>query len=154
MNHLGRNSAYAYREDPHVPDFDDSDPVVFMDANCALCSWGARIIDRFDRSGRFRICPVQTRLGRSILVHFELDPDDPDSWVFLEDGVAYTSMDAMIRVGARIGGPGWFMQVARPLPRVLQDRLYGWIASNRYRWFGSADLCATPSPTLRKRIMS
>jgi len=154
MNRLGQISAYAYRDDPAVPDFDDSGPIVFMDANCALCSSGARLIDRFDRTRRFRICPVQSPLGTAFLRHLGIDADDPDTWVFLDNGIAYTSLDAMIRAGARIGGPGWLLQVARPLPRSTQDRLYGWIASNRYRWFGSADLCSLPSPTLHARLMT
>ena len=35
---------YSFRDDPAVPEFDDSRIVVVMDADCALCSQAARRI--------------------------------------------------------------------------------------------------------------
>lgn len=148
-----RRLAHSYREDPQVPDFDDSTPIVFMDGDCALCTAGARLIARFDRAGAFRICPVQSPLGQAMMRHYGYDPDDPDSWLYLEDGRAYASLDAMIRAGRRIGGPGWLLQPFRLLPRRLQDWLYLRLARNRYAMFGRTDMCAVPDPKLRARLM-
>ena len=144
---------YSYRTDPSVPDFDDSGPVVFMDGECSLCTAGARTIARLDRRAEFRICPTQSDLGRAVLGHYGLDPGDPDSWLYLFGGRAYASLDAMIRVGRRLGGPGHLMAVFRLLPPRPQDRLYRWIARNRYRLSGQAQLCALPDPELRRRLI-
>lgn len=146
-------SAYSYREDPAVPKFDDSHPIVFMDGECALCTSSARLIVRFDRVGEFRICPMQAATGRAFLTHYGLDPDDPVSWLYLVDGKAYESIDAMIRAGARLGGVGWLLQPLRLLPRWLQDWLYRRIALNRIRLFGRTSMCALPDPALRARLM-
>jgi len=139
-------TAYSYLQDPDVPKFDDSHPIVFMDGNCVLCTAGARLIVRFDRACEFRICPVQTATGRTVLVHYGLDPDDPLSWLYLVDGKAYESIDAMIRAGARLGGFGWLLQPLRLLPRPLQDWLYRRIALNRIRLFGRTNPSYAPSP--------
>ncbi|MEM9140056.1 MAG: DCC1-like thiol-disulfide oxidoreductase family protein, partial [Pseudomonadota bacterium] len=77
---------WSWRADPEVPDFDDQTPVLFVDGNCALCSVWARLVCRYDRTGALKICPVQTPLGRSMLRHFGLDPDDPESWLFIDRG--------------------------------------------------------------------
>jgi len=77
---------YSYRGDPSVPDFDDGVPITFMDGQCTLCSTGARLISRLDRQNEFRICPIDTALGRSVLSHYGLDPDDPKSWLYLVEG--------------------------------------------------------------------
>lgn len=144
---------YSYRTDAAVPPFDDSGPVTVMDGECALCSVGARLIARFDRRAEFRICRVQTPLGASLLRHYGLSPDDPESWLYLVDGNAYTSLDAMVRAGARVGGPGVLLQPLRLLPTVVQDWLYRGLARNRYRIFGRTDMCGIPDPALRARLI-
>lgn len=148
-----RPAAYSYRDDPAVPDFDDAHPVALMDGACVLCMVGARILDRLDKSGKIRICPVQTPLGRAILNHYDLDPNDPDTWLVLQDGVAYSSLEAMIRVGAYAGGVGWMLQGLRVLPRPVQDWLYRRLARNRYWLFGRRETCELPTPRLRARAL-
>jgi predicted DCC family thiol-disulfide oxidoreductase YuxK len=156
---IGQIDRHSYRHDKSVPEFDDAGPIVFMDANCLLCSTGARLIARYDRRREFRICPVQSALGGALLRHYGLDPLNPESWLFLAEGRAYTSLDAMIRVGRRIGGAGNLLQLFRLLPRAAQDWLYRRIARNRYALFGKADMCSLPDPDpdpdpeLRARLM-
>ncbi|MEM5471591.1 DUF393 domain-containing protein [Hoeflea sp. AS60] len=144
---------YSYRADPTVPDFDDRGPVTVMDGECALCSIGARLIARFDKVGEFRICRSQTMLGASLLRHYGLSAEDPDSWLYIVDGQAYSSLEAFIRAGRRVGGVGLLLQPLRLLPRYAQDWLYRRIARNRYRLFGRADMCAIPDPALQARIL-
>jgi predicted DCC family thiol-disulfide oxidoreductase YuxK len=144
---------YSYRGDPTVPEFDDTGPVVVMDGECVLCSVGARLISRFDKAEEFRICRVQSALGRSLLSHYGIAADDPESWLYIAEGRAYTSMDAMIRVGAKMGGIGLALQPLRLLPGPAQDWVYRRIARNRYRLFGRTDMCSLPDPALRARLM-
>lgn len=153
MQSLLLHEPYSYRRDPDVPAFDDRGPVTVMDGECVLCSVGARLIARFDRRAEFRICRVQTRLGASLLRHYGLAPDDPESWLYLVDGRAYTSLDALIRAGARVGGPGLLLQPLRLLPTAVQDWLYRRLARNRYRLFGRTDICGIPDPALRARLI-
>lgn len=96
--------AYSYRGDSGVPSFDDRGPIVFMDGECALCTGAARVIARLDKRGEFRICPIQSDLGQAILQHYGLDYGNPDSWIYLADGNAFASLDAVIEAGTRLGG--------------------------------------------------
>ncbi len=144
---------FSYRDDPAVPDFDDQGPRTVMDAQCGLCSRGARWIARTDRRGEFRIIPMQTPLGAALFTHYGLDPDDPLSWLYLDAGGAYTSLDAIIRVGGRLGGVSRLLAVFNLLPRGVQDRLYGLVARNRYRLTRRTDLCALPDPHIQARLI-
>ena len=146
--------AYSYRPGNSVPHFDDFGPVVFMDGDCALCTGAARIIAKLDDSGEFRICPVQSKLGQAILRHYGLDPMSPDSWLYLVEGRAYTSLDAVIRAGQRFGGAGRWLGIFAILPRPVQDWLYRRIARNRYSIFGRAKMCAIPDAALARRLLS
>ena len=153
MDPLLSRERYSYRNDPAVPAFDDTGPVTVMDGHCVLCSAGARLIARFDKAGEFQICRIQTPLGEALLRHYGLSPDDPESWLFLLDGQAFTSLDGMIRAGRRAGGLGLILQPLRLLPRPFQDWLYLRLARNRYRLFGRTDMCEIPDPALRARLM-
>ncbi|MEC8197151.1 MAG: DCC1-like thiol-disulfide oxidoreductase family protein [Pseudomonadota bacterium] len=153
MADLTPRDVYSYRDDPKVPAFDDSGPITVMDGECALCSFGARMIARFDRKAQFRICPGQTALGTALLAHYGLKPDDPESWLLIMDGRAYGSLDAIMRVGQTVGGVGHVLRVLRILPRGVQDWIYRQIARNRYAMFGKGDMCALPDEQLRKRLL-
>lgn len=153
MHAQNQTRRYSYRDDPAVPGFSDEGPVVFMDGECMLCSAAARTIARLDRREEFRICPIQSPIGSAVMVHFGFDPKDPDSWLYLTDGTAYTSMDGIIMAGRRLGGVGRLLGIFTLLPPPLRQRLYLWIARNRYRLFGRGDLCAIPDEGLRRRLL-
>lgn len=144
---------YSFRTDPAVPQFDDSAPLAVMDGECAICSWGARMIHRLDRSGTVRISPVQSPLGAALLRHYGLDPADPASWLFIDQGVAHADFEAVLHVGRRFGGMARLVGILRILPRPWRDWLYRRLARNRYALFGRGDLCAVPDPGLLKRIL-
>lgn len=144
---------YSYRDDLAVPSFPDQTPVVFMDGECAFCSRAARTISALDTADEFKICPTQSQLGHAVLAHYGLDPEDPDTWLYLVDGRAYTSLDAVMRVGKRLGGSGRITLIFAVLPKAAQDWLYKRIARNRYSIMGRTDMCAIPDPELQRRML-
>ncbi len=144
---------YSYCHDPNVPDFDDKSPIAVMDAECALCSWGARMIHRLDKSGTVRICPVQSPLGTALLQHYGLRPGDPTSWLFLHDGYAHVDFEAVLHAGRYFGGWGRLVGVLRLFPKPMRDWLYRRVARNRYAVFGRKDMCALPDSAFQRRLM-
>ncbi|MFT6453053.1 MAG: putative DCC family thiol-disulfide oxidoreductase YuxK [Halocynthiibacter sp.] len=149
-----QSAAFSHRQDDDVPKFADSGAVCVMDARCSLCARGATWIARNDRKGVFRIIPLQSDLGGALMRHYGMDPADPTSWLFLNEGQAQTSLDALIGVGLRLGGIWKGLILLRILPKGLRDILYRAVARNRYRLFGTADLCALPDPEVQKRLLT
>ncbi|MGH1415196.1 MAG: thiol-disulfide oxidoreductase DCC family protein [Pelagimonas sp.] len=147
-------AAYSYRDDAQVPDFDDSFTLLVMDGDCAVCSGSARRIARWDRHDQMRIAPVQSSLGTGLLRHYGFDPKDPQSWLVVDGGVAYGSLDAILRIAPRLHVMLKPLVVLRLVPLPVQDWLYARLARNRYDWFGRSDMCALPDPELRRRIIS
>ncbi len=131
----------------------DLAPMAVMDADCALCSFGARMIHRLDKTGTIRICPVQTRLGQMLLTKHGIMPTNPESWLFIADGRVWTDFDAMAEVGLRCGGWGRLLGLLRLIPKPLRDWLYRRVARNRYAVFGRGDMCAIPDPAFRARLI-
>lgn len=144
---------HSYRNDPSVPRFDDTAPLAVMDAECAVCSWGARMIHRLDRTGSVRICPIQSPLGSALLRHYGLSPDDPSSWLFIDEGVAHVDFEAVVHAGRRFGGWARLTAVLMIFPKPFRDWLYQRLARNRYAIFGRADMCALLDPAFQKRLI-
>ena len=144
---------FSYQRDPRVPAFDDSAPIAVMDAECALCSWGAQMIHKLDRSGTVRICPVQSPLGTALLDHYALEPQDPTSWLFLHKGRPYVDFEAVVHACLWCGGWGQLVAVLKIFPRPLRNWLYRRVARNRYAVFGRGDYCALPDPAFQKRLL-
>lgn len=128
--------------------------LLVVDGACAVCSWGARLIARRDKGDVFRIATAQSKLGRQLLARHGLDPDDPSSWLLLENGEARFGADAALSVGRRLSGV-WplLARLASLTPRSWREAGYAWLARNRIRLFGRADLCAAPSDELRRRLV-
>ena len=144
---------YSFRGDLQVQPFDDAAPLAVMDADCAVCSWAARMIHRLDRTGTVRICPIQSELGASLLRHYGLEPGDPSSWLFIERGVAHMDFEAAIYAARLFGGWGRLAGVLLIVPRPMRRWLYQRLARNRYAVFGHSDMCAIPDPAFQKRLM-
>lgn len=138
-----------------IPDWlKELSPVTIMDGECALCSFGARMIHRLDRRGTVRILPIATPRGQAALTQYGLEPGAPETWLYIDGDAAWTGFDAMVVLGARCGGWGHALAPLRLLPRGLRARAYRAVARNRYRLFGRADLCDMPDPGLRARLLS
>lgn len=144
---------YSYRENTDIPGFDDSGPRTVMDAHCSLCSQGAKWIAKNDKKQEFKIIPLQSDLGRALISHHGMDPDDPMSWLYIVDGHAYSSLDAFIRVATRIGGIWNTVGILKLIPSNIQNWMYGIVARNRYRIGGKTDLCSMPDLKVQKRLI-
>ena len=150
---INHTKPYSYISDPAVATFDDSGPRTVMDAKCGICARGARWIARCDTPVEFGIIPMQSELGAALLTHYGMDPTDPTSWLYLEDGVPYTSLNAFVRVGRRLGGINHIFRPLSWLPTKVQNWMYLLVARNRYRLSKSVDMCGLPDPELQKRLI-
>lgn len=145
--------AYSFLTDTTVPKFDPPEHFTIMDAECGLCANGALWIARSDHKRKFRIIPMQSELGGALMRHYGMSPDDPLSWLYVNHGLAYSSLDAIIRVGRELGGVWNALSVFRVLPRRMQDYLYGVVARNRFRLLGRKSFCELGDPAVQIRIL-
>lgn len=77
----------------------------------------------------------------------------PASIVLIEEGRAYQRSEAVLRIARRMDAPWPLLYALRVVPRRVSDRLYDWIARNRYRWFGTSDVCRLPTPEQARRFL-
>jgi predicted DCC family thiol-disulfide oxidoreductase YuxK len=131
-----------------------ADRILVFDGVCVLCSRWVHFVLRRDRAGRYLFAAMQTPGGRRLLVEHGIDPDDPISFLLLEQGYGYMDTDAIVRVLRGFGG-GWRMLalLVSIVPRFIRDPAYRWIARHRYRLFGQRETCLVPTPDVADRFL-
>jgi predicted DCC family thiol-disulfide oxidoreductase YuxK len=121
---------------------------------CNLCSGFVQFVIARDRARRFRFASLQSDAARRCLETCGVAGSLPDSIVLIEEGGVFTRSAAALRIARRLGFP-WSLAVAfAVVPPSLRDFVYDLVARNRYRWFGTRDVCLVPTPELRERFLS
>jgi predicted DCC family thiol-disulfide oxidoreductase YuxK len=128
--------------------------ILVFDGVCVLCSRWIGFVLRHDRKVHYQFAAMQTSTGRTLLIEHGISPDDPLSFLLIENGRGYTDTDAIVRVLHSFGGP-WIVAAAmvRALPRIIRDPLYRWLARNRYRLFGRREQCLVPTAEIAHRFL-
>ncbi|MGB0798941.1 MAG: thiol-disulfide oxidoreductase DCC family protein [Planktomarina sp.] len=98
--------------------------------------------------------PGAKPLGQRIMTDAGLDPADPSTWLVYHRGEHHTELDAMIHLARHMGGIGYLATALAIVPTAWRSRLYTFVATNRIRWFGRADLCEMPPTALRERLIT
>lgn len=146
-----RQRPYSYRDDPAVPDFDDSKPLFVFDHVCVLCSGGAAFIMRHDKAAKVSFTSAQGRLGEALCRHYDLDWDE--SYLFIRNGQPFIKSTGYFEVARALGGIWQLGLIFRIVPRPVRDCVYDLVARNRYRWFGKTEACALLSEDQRARLV-
>lgn len=123
----------------------DSHIVVF-DGICNLCSSLVDFITARDPGKVFTFVPMQTPRGQQLLEAHGVSIDQVDTFLLIRGGggEALLRSDAAIAIAARLRRPWNLLTVLRFVPTPIRDRVYSFVASNRYRWFGKRSTCKLP----------
>lgn len=145
---------YSYRDDPAVPEFRDSGPVLVFDGDCVMCSHSAMFVLKHDRKAVCRFAAAQSGLGTALFRHFGLNIETYETLLVLHRGVAYGKSDAVLEILSILGAPWSFGTLFRFVPRRIRNMLYDYVARNRFRFFGRRDVCYAPLPEDADRFLS
>jgi predicted DCC family thiol-disulfide oxidoreductase YuxK len=126
--------------------------IVFFDGLCGLCDRGVSVILTEDRRGALRVAALQGETSRALL---NLPAGaDYETMVVYEDGKQLHRSDGATRIAQHLGGIWRVAALLGRLPRPIRDRVYDWVARNRYDWFGARDTCRVPTASERERFLA
>jgi len=127
-------------------------PIWLYDGVCVFCSGGVRYALRHERKHVMRFVAIQSGEGRELAQRYGVDPDDPESFLFIENGRALAKSAGVLALIEHLGGPVRLLKIGRFLPQGPRDWLYDRLARNRYRIFGQYTACEPPDPAQRHRF--
>ena len=129
-------------------------PIVLFDGVCNFCNSTVNFLLKQDKHVVLKFAALQSDAGQLLLRQYKLPPDNFDSFILIENGKAYKSSTAGLRLYNKLPWYWKWTQIFWIVPRPIRDAVYNLIARNRYRWFGKKDSCMIPSASIRSRFLS
>ncbi|MBT7191834.1 MAG: thiol-disulfide oxidoreductase DCC family protein [Anaerolineae bacterium] len=129
------------------------DNIIIFDGVCNLCNWSVQFIIKRDPNALFKFASLQSEFGTAIAQRYGLSPENPESVLLLKDGELLNKSSAALAIVVELSGIWKLLTIFRFVPRKNRDRIYDWVAINRYRWFGKRDECMIPTEELLKRFI-
>ncbi|MCU4163362.1 thiol-disulfide oxidoreductase DCC family protein [Carboxylicivirga caseinilyticus] len=126
----------------HTTSYSKPDATIFYDGWCRLCSGVVGILLKTKPGRRFSYIPIQrideylpkAELNSEIIVGNEI--------AVISDGKMIAGASAVLLILNQMGGIYKVVSyLLRILPLWILQKMYLYIASNRYRWFGRKATC-------------
>ena len=108
---------------------------------------------RHEQSSSIQFVSIQSEPGRLIARQNDIDPDHPESFLFIDNGKVYAKSDGVVALANHLRYPARLLFLVKFIPRSLRDWGYGLIARNRYKLFGRHQHCIVPTPETRHRFI-
>jgi predicted DCC family thiol-disulfide oxidoreductase YuxK len=143
-------------DDPTTPDAAEQSrtPVWLYDGRCVFCSQWVLFVLRRESAPLIRFVAFQSNEGRALAKRHGVDPDDADSFLFIDGGKALEKSDGVAAVCARLRRPWSLAAHMTAVPRPLRDWTYDLVARNRHLLTGKRAYCMAPPPEWRARVVA
>jgi predicted DCC family thiol-disulfide oxidoreductase YuxK len=131
-----------------------SQQIILFDGVCNLCNDAVQFVIKHDPAAKFKFASLQSDYGQAKLKAFNLLSNNLNSFVYLDNGQAFTASTAALKVAKQLRGPVKLLYGFIIVPRFIRDAVYKLIARNRYQWFGKKNECMVPAPSLNNRFLN
>ncbi|MBP9648428.1 MAG: DUF393 domain-containing protein [Paludibacteraceae bacterium] len=126
--------------------------IILFDGMCYACSFVVRLILLLDRKKHFRFAPLQSDIGTKLSSSYAITTPTA-TILFISQGNCYTKSTAILEIFKILGGIWLLLLIFRYIPLRVRDKLYDWIAKNRYKLFGKRTTCSIPPPRYQDRFL-
>lgn len=123
---------------------------VFFDGHCNLCNGFVDWLLQRDSNRKLHFASLQ---GKTAQEHDLQSTGDPESIIYLQDGIKLEQSEAVLGILAALGGAWKLTAVLRAIPRPVRDVVYRYVARNRYKFFGRRPTCRLPTAEEQARFL-
>lgn len=127
--------------------------IILFDGVCNLCNGAVNFLIRHDKKNKFKFAALQDEVGKKLVLQYGIDTKTTDSIVLLDQNKAYTKSTAALRISKYLSGAYPLLYMLIIVPAFFRNRVYDWVAKNRYRWFGKKESCMVPTPELKEKFI-
>lgn len=129
-----------------------SNPVLYYDGTCGMCTSSVRWFMARDRKGVLRFAPLQGKTYADVPVSDK--PMNLDTMVLQDAEGLHVRSEASLRALRHLGGFWGVVGAAGRLsPLWIRDGVYRFIARRRHAFGGGPDSCRLPTPGERARLL-
>jgi len=129
-------------------------PIILFDGVCNFCNSAVNFTIKRNAKANILFTPMQSDAGQKLVQQYNLPLGDMQSFIFIENGTAYTRSTAALKVCRHLRGLWPLCYSFIIVPKFIRDGVYNWIAKNRYKWFGVRQECMIPTPEVKTRFLT
>lgn len=126
--------------------------VILVDDECVLCNFIVRFIYRFDTHDTFRFTGFHSKTGTEIRQQFSIPMEGTESVILVNENGYFVQSTAVKKIFLSLPGFKWLGILLGIFPVKFNDKIYNWIAGNRYRIFGKLKSCKIV-PGFEKKVI-
>ena len=128
--------------------------LILFDGVCNLCNTTVQYVIKHDKKDVFRFTALQSNLGKKIVEAFEIDPTKTDSiLLYSEEYGIKSKSSAALHIARQLSFPNNLMTVFFIVPPIIRNKIYDYIAKNRYKWYGKKEYCIMPTKALKAKFL-
>jgi predicted DCC family thiol-disulfide oxidoreductase YuxK len=116
---------------------------ILFDSDCKLCNNTVRFIIRNDSEKVFSFIPIKSAEGIEYLKQYDTKNVKSGSLLLIKEDKIYKKSSAVLHVLKCLDGLWPISYVFILVPPFIRDAVYGFIAKNRYKWFGECKDCGS-----------
>jgi predicted DCC family thiol-disulfide oxidoreductase YuxK len=128
--------------------------VILFDGVCNLCNSLVRFVIERDPGGAFLFASLQSEPALKLVRKFGLSLTDFDSIILIEGSTYSIKSEAALRIAKRLRGIWSLFYIFIVIPKSWRDKVYDFVAQNRYRWFGKSDQCPVLTSNIDRRFLN
>ncbi len=128
-------------------------PLLLFDGICNLCNTSINYIIKRDKRQLFKFASLQSDAAKQVLLQFNEKKYSIDSIILICNNSIYYKSSAILKLLSIMGGIYSVSAIGYIIPKKLRDKLYDYIAKNRYKWFGKRESCMLPTTDLEQRFI-
>ena len=128
-------------------------PLLLFDGVCNLCNSSVQFVIKYDTKKQFHFSSLQSDAAKEILLQFGETNLNLDSVILISDEKIYSKSSAILRVLKLLGGFYSIGIIFYIIPKFIRDKIYDFVAKNRYKWYGKRESCMLPNKELKNRFL-
>ena len=115
---------------------------ILFDSKCNLCSKTVKRVMKLDKNKLFTFISNQSEYGKNIISKNNLNSITTQTIVlFTTENKFLIKSDAAISIAVKLNPLFLIFNILFIVPKTIRDRVYDYVAKNRYKWFGENESC-------------
>ena len=115
---------------------------ILFDSKCNLCSKTVKRVMKLDKNKLFKFISNKSEYGKNIISKNNLNSITTETIVlFTTENKFLIKSDAAISIAVKLNPLFLIFNILFIVPKKIRDRVYDYIAKNRYKWFGENESC-------------
>ena len=128
-------------------------PLLLFDGVCNLCNSSVQSVIKYDTKKQFLFASLQSDAAKEILLQFGETNLKLDSVILIYNNKIYSKSSAILKITQLLGGFYSLNIIFYSIPKFIRDKMYDYVAKNRYKWYGKRESCMLPNEELKNRFL-